>query len=127
LSRLSDDEFWRVSVPRAREELRALLAAHPLTPALERPGQGFLGSLLFDWIAADGRRVLSVHLLEADEPIELDYFFKTLSSAGEPRELCLRLREPKQHTPLIVDCLERWLNRAEDEEKLSALLDGYGA
>jgi len=26
-----------------------------------------------------------------------------------------------------VDCLERWLDRAEDEEKLSALLDEYGA
>jgi len=28
---------------------------------------------------------------------------------------------------LVVDCLERWLDRAEDEEKVSALLDGYGA
>ena len=116
-----------MSVPRAREELRALLAAYPLTSALERPGQGFLGSLLFDWVAADGRRVLSVHLLEADEPIELDYFFKTLSSTGEPHELCLSLREPTRHATLIVDCLERWLDRAEDEEKLSALLDEYGA
>jgi len=127
LSLPSDHEFWNVVVPRAREQLRALLASHPITARERANRQGMLGSLLLDWVSTDGQRVLSVHLLEPDEPFAVDHFFKTLAADPQPRELSLSLREPAEYVSLIVDCIERWLVRGADEAELDALLERHEA
>jgi hypothetical protein len=125
LSLQSDQEFWQRDVPRARERLVELLSRDfPAEVAYRRPRSGFVGPLLLDWISADGLRVLSLDLREPDEPLALDYFFKTLADA-KTRALTISLRHPTEQVSLIVQCLEAWILKVGVEQELEATLERY--
>ena len=121
MSLQSDQAFWNTTVQQARGELFGLLAqAYPDEARYRRDG-ALAGSLLVDWVSPDGQRVFSLNLLEPDEPLALDHFFKTLSSGQ--RELTLNIREPAKHLALVLECLERFIIHAAPEEELDRKLD----
>ena len=125
MSLQSDQAFWNTAVPHAREELFALLAEkYPDEARYRRREAPALGSFLVGWVSPDQQRVLSLHLLEPDEPFAIDHFFKTLSSGQ--RELSLSLREPTQHLALALECLERFIVQAAPEAELDGKLDAAG-
>ncbi len=127
MSRQSNEEFWDITVPRARGEVCALLAEKYRHEAqFRRPQAGsMLGSLLVGWASPDGQRVFSLDLLEPDETLAIDHFFKTLASGQRALTLCLR--EPAKHLALVFECLERFIIQGAPEDELDRQLDAAAA
>lgn len=69
--------------------------------------------------------MLSVHLLESDDPLAADYFFKSLADIDQKRDLYLCLRDPCQHVQLVVRCLEEWIFQEGVERGLEQVLERY--